>query len=197
LRPAHAVPVPRVRQDAPSSTRARRTPRYQSPSPCSDAWRYPLSAPKSTISPDRRVVRHRRWPYRRTRTPRTCGARSRSRPSIRWRPVTATCAGSATWPGMPYFPLGSAFLGVAKVTEHPALLAAARGLTLRLLRWAWPDSWPRPARPGDPGDLQRWPTWPTTSSPWPALSPMDRICPGSRDLAARSARLGPPPARRR
>ena len=38
------------------------------------------------------------------------------------------CAGSTTWPGVPYFPLGSAFLGVAKVTEHPAVLAAATAL---------------------------------------------------------------------
>jgi hypothetical protein len=32
---------------------------------------------------------------------------------------SSTCAGSTTWLGVPYFPLGSAFLGVAKVTEHP------------------------------------------------------------------------------
>ena len=41
---------------------------------------------------------------------------------------SSTCAGSTTWPGVPYFPLGSAFLGVAKVTEHPAVLAAATAL---------------------------------------------------------------------
>ncbi len=29
---------------------------------------------------------------------------------------------------VPYFPLGSAFQGVAKVTEHPAVLAAATAL---------------------------------------------------------------------
>ena len=40
---------------------------------------------------------------------------------------SSTCAGSTTWPGVPYF-LGSAFLGVAKVTEHPAGLAAATAL---------------------------------------------------------------------
>ena len=42
--------------------------------------------------------------------------------------LSSTCAGSTTWPGVPYFPLGSAFLGVANLTEHPAVLAAATAL---------------------------------------------------------------------
>src|SRR5260370_39422948 len=67
----------------------------------------------------------RRTPhYARTqRMPRTPTASSTARASS-----SSTCAGSTTWPGVPYFPLGSTFLGVAKVTEHPAVLAAATAL---------------------------------------------------------------------
>jgi aryl-alcohol dehydrogenase-like predicted oxidoreductase len=40
---------------------------------------------------------------------------------------------------VPYFPLGSAFAGAAKVTEHPAVLAAAaaQGATAAQVGLAW------------------------------------------------------------
>ena len=40
---------------------------------------------------------------------------------------------------MPYFPLGSAFAGAARVTEHPAVLAAAaaQGATPAQVGLAW------------------------------------------------------------
>src|SRR5437879_4296647 len=44
---------------------------------------------------------------------------------------------------VPYFPLGSAFPGVPKVTEHPAVVAAATALGPRS---AWPGYWLTPQR---------------------------------------------------